>query len=99
MPEPADLPRRARAAQLIGRSAECAVLDQLAGLPELEVGGLRTSDARARSIPKRIKLSPRPCSMTIRASSTREPMWSLRNIWRRWQATVWTLMYMRLAIC
>ena len=27
--------------------------------------------------------SPRPCSMTIRASSTREPMLSLRNTWRR----------------
>jgi hypothetical protein len=37
--------------------------------------------------------------MTIRASSTREPMLSLRNTWRRWQATVWMLMYMRLAIC
>jgi AAA ATPase domain len=29
MPEPAGLPRRGRAAQLIGRSAECAVLDRL----------------------------------------------------------------------
>src|SRR4249920_714410 len=29
MPEPADFPRRGRAAQLMGRSAECAVLDRL----------------------------------------------------------------------
>ena len=29
MPDPADFPRRGRAAQLMGRSAECAVLDRL----------------------------------------------------------------------
>ena len=36
-------------------------------------------------------------SMTMRASSTREAMCSLRNAWRRWWATVWVLMYMRAA--
>ena len=35
--------------------------------------------------------------MTMRASSTREAMLSLRKAWRRWCATVWVLMYMRAA--
>ena len=33
--------------------------------------------------------------MTMRVSSTREAMLSLRKAWRRWWATVWVLMYMR----
>jgi hypothetical protein len=35
----------------------------------------------------------------MRASSTRDPMLSLRKAWRRWWATVWVLMYMRPAVC
>ena len=35
--------------------------------------------------------------MTMRVSSTREAMASLRKAWRRWWATVWVLMYMRAA--
>src|SRR5262249_35795073 len=36
---------------------------------------------------------------TMRASSTREPLLSLRNTWRMWKATVWTLIYIRSATC
>jgi tetratricopeptide (TPR) repeat protein len=45
MPEPADFPRRGRAAQLMGRSAECAVLDRL--LEAVRAGESRGQGAAA----------------------------------------------------
>jgi hypothetical protein len=39
-------------------------------------------------LPKRTHEPSAACSMTMRVSSTREAMLSLRKAWRRWWATV-----------